>query len=277
MAKQPKLVQNRKASKFYLVPIAKMRVPPALVTQRQFRKAHGDRIAADLDLDKLGYPILNHRDGIFWVLDGQHRIYAMKENGFETYDLQCEVYEGLTDAEMADIFIGRDARRAISSFDKFHIACTAGYPRETAILRAVETQGVKISRDHKDGCVSAVGALGKVYDGSGAGQVGEVIVGQVVRTIKNGLGGDYQAFDRNLIEGLGQIFNRYNGRTNEKHLAAALSASQYGTAGILRRAKSQQERTGNQLAQCVAAAVVDLYNKQANKSHKLPSWWKEAE
>lgn len=54
MAKQP----NRKPSKVYDVPIGKMRVPPALVTQREFRKAHGDRIAADLDLNKIGLPVL---------------------------------------------------------------------------------------------------------------------------------------------------------------------------------------------------------------------------
>jgi len=267
----------RRPSKFYLVAIDKMRVPPALVTQREFRKAHGDRIAAELDLDKLGHPILNHRDGIFWILDGQHRIYAMKQNGFDKYDLMCEVYDALTDSEMADIFLGRDARRAISPFDKFHIACTAGYPRETAIRRAVETQGAKISREKKEDCITAVAAVGKVFDQAGGGHIGEVVLGQVVRTIRTGLVGDLNAFDGRIVEGLGMIFNRYNGKTNEKHLSAALSASLHGAGGILRRAKSQQERTGNQLSHCVAAAVVDLYNKQANRNSKLPSWWKEAE
>src|SRR5262245_28992785 len=127
--KQP----NRRPSKIRPVPIAQMRIPPALVTQRQFRKAHGDRIAAELDLNKIGYPIINHRDGIYWVLDGQHRIYALKENGFDKDVLDCEVYDGLSDAEMADIFLGRDARKPISPFDKFHVACTAGRDRETGI------------------------------------------------------------------------------------------------------------------------------------------------
>ncbi len=40
MAKQP----NRKPSKVYDVALGKMRVPPALVTQREFRQAHADRI-----------------------------------------------------------------------------------------------------------------------------------------------------------------------------------------------------------------------------------------
>src|SRR5262245_14620837 len=122
-----KLPDTRKPSKIRPVQINLMRTPPALVTQREFRKAHGDEIAKDFDLNKLGYPIMNFRDGIYWILDGQHRIYALRENGFGDDVLECEVYENLTDQEMADIFIGTNTRKQIPPFDGFHIACTAGY------------------------------------------------------------------------------------------------------------------------------------------------------
>ena len=106
-------------SKIHPVPLGMMRRAPALVTQREFRQAHGDRLAADLDLNKLGFPILNHRNGIFWILDGQHRIYALLKYGFaDTDTIDCEVYEALTDAQMADIFRARDRRR-IDPFSKF--------------------------------------------------------------------------------------------------------------------------------------------------------------
>lgn len=275
MAKQPEAVSRthgRHTSKIYMVPIAKMRVPPELVTQRPFIPAHGDKLAADLDLDKLGLPVINHRDGNFWILDGQHRVYALKQNGFESDSLQCEVYENLTDAEMAAIFLGRDARRAINPLAKFHVACTAELPREMAIRRAVETQGLKVSRHEDEGCVGCVGALGKVYDRSG-----EVVLGQTLRTIKNAYGNDSGAFQQSVVVGIGLVFNRYNGKTNERNLAEALSTDTHGVRGLLRRAEAQRERTGNDKAQCVAASVVDIYNKRANKSHKLPSWWKQAE
>src|SRR5215471_18814394 len=98
MSKTP---HARRPSKIRPVPLGLMRTPPALITQREFKKAHGDRLAAELDLDKLGYPVMNLRDGIYWVLDGQHRVYALRENGFDDKDtLDCEVYEGLTDAQM---------------------------------------------------------------------------------------------------------------------------------------------------------------------------------
>lgn len=269
MAKQP----SRRPSKIRPVLIEQMRVPPALVTQREFRKAHGDRLAADLDLNKLGFPIINHRDGIYWVCDGQHRLYALKENGFRTGNLDCEVYEDLTDAEMAEIFLGRDARRAISPYDKFHVACTAGRRRENDIRRAVEANGLKIGRSKEENTIGAIGSVGKVYDRSG-----DTVVGQVVRTIKHAFAGDAYAFCPEVIDGLGLVYNRYNGRTNEREMAARLAATPGGVRGLLRRAEAQRERTGNLKNQCVAAVVVDIYNKGVGPRAKdrLPSWWKEA-
>lgn len=267
MAKQP----NRKPSKVRPVPLGMMRVPPALVTQREFRKAHGDRLASELDLNKLGYPIINHRDGIYWVLDGQHRIYALKQFGFNDKDVvDCEVYENLTDAEMADIFLGRSDAKAISQYDKFHVACTAGHRLENDVRRTVEANGLKIGRNREDGCIGAVASLRKVAD-----RFGSVVLGQSIRTIKNAFAGDPAAFDSSLIEGLGLVYNRYNGKTNEKEMAARIAASSKNTSALLRKALALRERTGNQKAQCVAATVVDIYNKGLGPraSDRLPSWW----
>lgn len=270
MAKQS---QNRRPSKIRPVPINKMRVPTELVAQRKFRQAHGDKLAADLDLNKLGYPIINYRDGHYWVLDGQHRIYALKQNGFENDVLDCEVYENLSDAEMAEIFLGRDDRKAIQPFDKFHVACTAGRRRESDIRRMVESNGLKISQAVGDNTIRAVSALGRVYDRSG-----DVVLGQVLRTLKNSFAGDSSAFDGQLIVGVGLVFDRYNGKTNERDLAARLAAVQGGTKGLLRRAESLRERTGNDKAQCIAATVVDVYNKgtAGRSKERLADWWKDA-
>lgn len=272
MAKQPNK-SSRKPSKVRPVPIAQMRVPTALLAQREFRQAHADKIAANLDLNKLGFPIINHRDGIYWVCDGQHRIDALKQNGFEKDVLDCEVYEDLTDSEMAEIFLGRDERKAIPIYDKFHVACTAGRKRENDIRRAVEINGLKIERNKEDGGISAVGTLGRVYDRSG-----DVVLGQVVRALKNSFPGDPLAFDRAVIEGIGLIFNRYNGKTNERELASRLASTAGGARSVIRKAEGIRERTGNNKAHCVASVVVDIYNRGAGPRAKdrLPSWWKEA-
>lgn len=268
MAKQP----NRKPSKIRPVALGLMRVPPALVTQREFRQAHADRIAAELDLNKLGFMTINHRDGNYWVLDGQHRIAALKQFGFGAQDaFECEVFDDLSDAEMADLFLGRDARKPIPIYDKFHVACTAGRKRENDIRRAVESNGQKISRAKDDG-ISAVGALGNVYD-----RFGDVVLGQVVRAVNLGFSGDPVGFDSSIIEGLGLTFNRYNGKTNERELGRRLSELKQGPRELLRKAEAIRARTGNNKKHCVAAAIVDIYNRGRAPLAKdrLPSWWKD--
>lgn len=276
MAKQHKPEREQRSSKVRPVTIKEMRTPPAGITQRKFNKGQAEKYAADMDLDKLGIPIVNLRDGIYWILDGQHRIEALKLF-FAPSDpgqIACEVYEGLADAEMADIFLGRDDRRAISLYEKFSVACTAERQRETDIRRTVEAQGLKISQTQEPGCIGAVSALVKVYDRSG-----NVVLGQTLRTIRDAFGGDPLAFDGQLVQGVALVYNRFNGRTNEKDMAARLSSAQHGARGLLRRAEAQRERTGNQKAQCVAATIVDVYNRGRGPrdSHRLPSWWKSAE
>jgi hypothetical protein len=273
MAKQPKQDRPQRSSKVRPVSIAEMRVPPAGITQRKFNKAQAEGYAANMDLDKLGIPIVNLRGGIYWILDGQHRIEALKMF-FAPSDpgqIQCEVYEDLTDAEMADIFLGRDDRRAINFFEKFQVACTAGRSRESDIRRTIEAQGLKVSQTKEPGCVGAIGSCGKVYDIGGAN-----VLGQALRVISHAFGADPKAFEGHLIQGLGLVFNRYNGKTNERRLVQQLTTYQHGARGVLQRAEAQRERTGNSKSHCVAATLVDIYNKGAGPraSDRLPSWWK---
>lgn len=258
------------------VPVAQMRVPPAYLTQRPFKPARGNYLAKNFDFDDLGFITINWRDGIYWIVDGQHRIWAMKAIGLiddkSTVDC-CRVYENLTDAESARIFRGLNNGLRVTPFVDFHLACTEGRRRECDIRRTVEAQSLKISQSPEKGCIGAVGALGKVYD-----RAGEVVLGQVIRTIRDGFNADHEAFDKLIIEGLGLVFNRYNGRTNEKAVAQRLAHTQYGARGLLLRAEDQRLRTGNLKVQCVAAAVVDLYNKGLNSgdSKRLKGWWKSA-
>lgn len=271
MAKQHSAGALKRNSKVYLVPLAKMRVPTAGVAQREFRPAWGTKLAKHLELENLGLVVVNLRDGIFWIIDGQHRVYALKENGFSNDSLECEVFENLTDEEMAAIFVARNTRKAVPAMDHFLVSCTAGDARALSIRRAVESNGARVGRNKDSGDVTCVTALGAVYDSAG-----ETVLGQVVRTLRHAFDGDSNAFDRQVVQSLGLVFNRYNGRTNERALIEALSGVQHGAMALIRRARSQRERTGNELALCLASVIVDVYNKHVKPANRLPAWWKAA-
>jgi hypothetical protein len=272
MAKQPKNWTH----KVRPVRIAEMRVPTAGVMQRRYSQSQAEEYAANFDPNKIGIPAVNFRAGIYWIVDGQHRVEAIKLY-FAPSDpgsIDCNVYVDLSDSEMAELFIGLNTRRSVNRFDLFQVACTAERTRETEIRRIVESNGLKIKQEKAPDAVGAVSSLCKIFDRSGS-----TVLGQTLRTLRDGLSGDPMAFDGYLLVGTANVFNRFNGKTNERHLVKALTEVRQGAQAILRRAEAQRDRTGNNKVQCVSAAIVDIYNKSVGPRAKdrLPSWWKEAE
>src|SRR5205809_72731 len=183
----PKKKQNSWPHKIGNVPVKLMRVPPAGIAQRRFSLAQAEEYAVNFDLDKFGTPVVNLRDRVFWIVDGQHRIRAI-EKWFGDADpgsVTCVIYADLTDAEMAELFLGLNTRRAVNRFDSFQVACTADRPRESEIRRVVEANGLAIKESKAPNCIGAVSSLVRVAD-----LAGTVVLGQALRVLRDGLAGD---------------------------------------------------------------------------------------
>lgn len=248
------------------VPIAEMKISPR--AQREFRQSHADKFAADFDLEALGYPVVNYRDGSYYVVDGQHRIAALKLIGWGDQKIQCECYDGLSEAEEADLFLRRDNRKAIASFEKFRIALTAERATETDINRIVLANGLTVSKNHADGSIRCVGTLRKSYQ-----QAGGPTLGRALRIIRDAYGSP--GLEAPVIEGITLLCQRYNGALNDENAVARLANVHGGVNGLLGRAQNLRKQTGNQRAQCVAAAAVEIINA-GRGGKKLPDWWREA-
>lgn len=261
--------QNRanRASHLRWVPIASMKVSPK--AQREFKEAHAAELAADFDLEAMGFPVVSLRDGNHYVVDGQHRVEALKMIGWGDQSIQCEVYEGLTEAEEADLFLRRDRRRAIQAFDRFRIAVVAEREQETDIDRIVRAMGLKVSTDQSDTSIAAVGALNKVYRAGG-----HKVLARDLKILRDSFPGDVTAFRREMIEGLGLVCQRYNGELNDSELTAKFAGLRGGAQTVLRKAEGFRKSTGETQAQCVAAAIVDVANG-GRGGKKLSSWWKQ--
>jgi hypothetical protein len=259
--------ERRKARVSHLrwVAISELRVNPR--AQREFRTEKAAKIAADLDLEALGYPVVNRRDGHYFIVDGQHRVAALKMIGWGDQQIQCDTLEGLNEAEEAELFLRRDERTAISTFEKFRIAITAEREVETDIDRVVRAQGLTVSRaTTTPGSISAVGTLRKVYV-----QAGPATLGRALRIIRDAYGDP--GLEAPVIHGIGLLCQRYNGALDDEAAVDRLNRAHGGVNGLLGKAEALRMRTGNQKAQCVAAAAVELINA-GRGGKKLPDWWK---
>lgn len=246
------------------VPIPKMKVSP--IAQRQLNQARVDRLAAEFDLEQLGTPTVSERDGAYYIIDGQHRVEALRQMGWGDQQVQCWTYVGLTEQEEADKFDRLNDVLAVHAFDKFRVRVAAGRDVEADIDRIVRANGMCVSRDAVPGAIGAVGTLRRIYSRSDA-----KTLGRTLRIIREAYGDP--GLEAPVLDGIGLLCQRYNGDLNDEAAIQKLANAHGGVNSLLGKAEVLRQRTGNYKSHCVAAAAVEIINT-GKGGKKLPSWWK---
>lgn len=245
------------------VPLKDIRVNAA--AQREFSEPWAEHILKNFDIDKLQYPTVNQRDGIYYVIDGQHSIHAYKMwlTQWEDQTIQCMVHKGLTEAQEAELFLSLNNKKQVSVFDKFRVGVNAGRPEECDIDRIVRANGGVITRNRSlPGAISAVAALRTIYRDCGA-----EILGATVRIIRDAYGD--AGYESAILRGIAGVLNRFP-TTDRVRLQLALHDAHAGSKGLLNSAAALRKQVGGTQVDAVAQAIVKIYNR--SKGSKLPVW-----
>lgn len=247
--------------------ISDLKISPTC--QRELRRYWVNEIAQALDLDKIGTPVVSLRDGSFYVVDGQHRIEALRREGFADYAVECEVRENLTEQQEAALFDKLNNRLKVATFEQFKVQLTAGYPEPVDIDRIVRLQGMHIARAKTPGAIGAVNSLQKIYRAGGAPVL--------VRTLKitRDAFGDI-GLDGNVLQGISLVVQRYFGQLDDTVAVQKLQAIRAGQHGLLNAARRLQKQVGNTLPTCIAAAATEEINR-GRGGKKIPAWFSETD
>lgn len=246
------------------VPVADMRVSPQ--AQRDLKQYRVDRIAAEFDPEEVGNPTVNHRDGHWYVIDGQHRIEAMRQMGWGDQQIQCWTYDGLTEEQEAEKFLRLNDTLTVETFDRFKVAVRAGRADQTEIDRVVRAQQLCVSNQKVPGAIGSVATLERVWR-----RTDSPTLGRTLRIIRDAYGDP--GLEAAVIDGIGYLCGRYNGELEETTAVTKLSAAHGGVGGLLNKAAVIRNQTGQAKGQCVAAAAVEIINS-GKGGKKLPGWWK---
>lgn len=247
------------------VPISLMRVSP--LAQRKLRQARVDKIAADFDPEQIGVPTVNKRGGYYYLIDGQHRIAALEVIGWGDQQLQCQVYEGLSEKEEAQMFLRLNDILPVNAFEKFRIGIQAGNAEQVAIDKIVRERGCVITTEKGDGTIRSVGALSRIYENGGAEVLGRTLD---IITAAYGSSGLQTA----VLDGIGLVVMRYNQSLEDDKVVTRLGAMRGGVNGLLGNAQVIRRQTRVALSHSVAAAVVDAVNGQRG-GKKLTPWFRD--
>lgn len=265
MSAKPTGKKVEREARLRWVPLAQIRINP--LAQRELNAARVDKLASEMELEQLGNPTVSLRDGLFYCIDGQHRIEGYKkwlgDGNWEDQQFQCWTYEGLSEQDEAEIFLRLNDTLTVRALEKFRVGVQAGRPEESDIDRIVRAQGLRVSSDK--GGIRAVATLRKVY------RLGPAALATSLRMIRDAYG--EAGLEWAVIEGLGLLCHRYDGDIDEATAVQRLGKAHGGVNGLINAAETLRKQTGSARAHCVAAAAVDIYNR-GRGGKKLPSWWR---
>ena len=257
-----------RAPTFKWVRLGRMKVAPVGHGQREQKARRVNHLLADFDLDQFGVPVLSERQGDFYIIDGQHRIAALKRylgDGWEDQQIQCEVYTDLTEREESDKFLRRNDTLNVSSMDKFSNAVTANYPDEVDVNSLVLAEGLCVTHEKVEGGVGAVATLLRVYR-----RAGPDTLAQTLHIIHLAYGDP--GLEGLVIDGIGRLVHRYNGALGIVDVIERLGRARGGVGALLTRCEKLHAQFGSTKAECVAAAAVEVINARRG-SKKIPNWF----
>lgn len=226
--------------------------------QRDFNEKRADKIASEFDPDIFDDLVvtLPNGNGIYHVVDGQHRKAAIQKLFGDDEKVPCRVVNATEPSRAAAIFDKiNTSRKAPSSVEKFNVRVTAGYETEVAISKVIKWLGYKIEHATADGTIRAVGALINVYKSFGL----EVLKDSLI-AIKGTWEKDRHATDGAIIEGFAILIGAHRGHLDWKRLREQ-TAQKFTPGRLLGHAKSDREIHGGTLPQAVARVLIRNYDQ----------------
>lgn len=240
--------------------------------QRKFKQHHGDYLAANFTVEKYKPIDVSFRDGKYWVIDGQHRLYAIKKRKGGNCTILCYVHYGMTEYDEAMFFLDQGKGIAnILTTDRARIRFEIGDETVVGMVRGAESAGfsVDFSTNKATNRIVAVSALEQVYK---ALNPQEYVT--MLKTLKKAYNGRPDSLVREMLYGLGLLFVKYHGEFDPNALATSLRTKATPSDIIIEGRSYGKAHSGhNGLAsngKPFARAILHYYNANRKASNQLP-------
>lgn len=233
--------------------------------QRSARDGKVEAIKKNFDPDAFGVVAvtLPNGNGIYHVIDGQHRVRAVRELWGEGEKVPCMVLNGRTQAEAAHIWSLMNGDRTMPyPVDRFKVAVTAGRPEEVDVSKIIKSLGYRVSMDSDDGSISAIMAVMGVYRDYGAAHLTWAL-----GTIQETWGKTRDSTNGAIVQAYAMLLAEHP--TVERPRLVQKVAKQYTPARLLGAAKTHREMFKGRLATSIKELLVQSYNHNLRTSARL--------
>lgn len=228
--------------------------------QRGLAPSLSCKIFREFNPHHLGVIEVSYRNGVFWIVDGQHRVDACLKRDMK--EIKANVHFGLTRKEEALMFGGLNTRRSkLRTEDRWRALYEAGNEM------VVETKNILESYDFHLGIgkmgafpkyrtVDAIGTLEKIYK-----RYDKAILHKIFRILKQLWVEMENQLSGKIGQGLAYFFNHYPDVSEEDFIH---TMNRYTPNMILGKAK-EIGQFGGEKDKNHAIAILYFYNKDKKK------------
>lgn len=240
------------------------RVPVDLLKVEKYNRTikvnEAKRIAAFYDEKQMGLVVVGNRNGVYTIIDGQHRTMAAKLLGLP--DIMCQVFHGLTYEEEAMLFVKLNAvenRKALVSFDRVRGLHEANDQTVTRMHNVAGLMGMKISDQVGDNKLACVQSIYKITKKSGSDMLLTILT-----VAKEAWGGEKESLRAHILEGIWILLSKHGSSVDSKRLAEKLK--KVLPSKILAEADAISDGTK---ATRVYRRMLKYYNKNLHESSQV--------
>lgn len=194
-------------------------------------------IAASFKWSMWGRPILSQRkDGRYYVLDGRHRIIALREISGDDAEFPALIMKGLTVQDEAWMFnhLNTD-KRAVPAAETFRAALVAKERYAVDIEEVMTTEGIGIRGVTKFGKPETAGVAARIRETQAIGTLkqiyareGKMGLRKVVTVLKDAWYDEHGAFDRFPMVAVSAFLNKYSPKAKVPTLIRAMQDANPG-------------------------------------------------
>lgn len=242
--------------------------------QRPLKLGKARKIARELDPDKFWPLIVSRRTDGDYVLDGQHRLHAVRDIlNWRDQNVPCEVYDGLTVEMEAKLYATQaaDSRSPISPLERLHADLIAGVPDAVGLTVTVKRAGLAMdwTAGAAEGTIRAAVALRRIYKVHGPALLLETLL-----LLRDTFGRDARVYQSDMLNGVVAFVLRYQDHQYYARAEFVRKIGRVGLDAVLQRARTiaagySGSTSGGTIH--VGRALLVHYNHD-RRTHRLPDW-----
>lgn len=179
--------------------------------QRAIDERRVKRIVSNFNPAIANEPKVSHRNGRYYVFDGQHTLAALKMlNGNRHLPVECKVYTGLTQQDEARLFSEQNGlARGVMRNDKMKALYVAGDVDVRDLHDTLEHMGItfNFSKSKGDNKIVAYGTALRIFT-----NVSREDFRQIIDLIRQSWKGDADSFSNEILNGMYVFYMTYKGQ-----------------------------------------------------------------